>query len=107
MGGLLLILAWIECCDAVTIDQECVGYALECVRLAGLTEDQHTRERLFEIGRHWMAAATRGKTPEGREAIGLEESHAHRGISTAPPSRPDILPGSALPGAFSVAVALS
>ena len=43
--------------DAVTIDQQCVGYALECVRLAGLTEDQQIRERLLEIARDWMALA--------------------------------------------------
>jgi hypothetical protein len=29
-----------------TADQVCEGYASECVRLAGLTEDQHIRDRL-------------------------------------------------------------
>jgi hypothetical protein len=41
----------------VKIDQECVGYALECVRLAGLTDDQQIRERLLEMARDWMALA--------------------------------------------------
>jgi hypothetical protein len=43
--------------DAVAIDQECVGYAFECVRLAGLTEDQQIRERLLEMARDWSALA--------------------------------------------------
>jgi hypothetical protein len=31
-----------------TADQVCEGYASECVRLAGLTEDQHIRDRLLD-----------------------------------------------------------
>ena len=41
----------------VTINEEFVGYARECVRLAGLTEDENLRERLLEMARSWMAAA--------------------------------------------------
>jgi len=52
----------------VTLNEEFVGYARECVRLAGLTEDDKLRERLLEMARSWMAAAMgeadRSPTPE-------------------------------------------
>ena len=38
-------------------DEECVGYARECVRLAGQTTDQDLREQLFNMARDWLAAA--------------------------------------------------
>jgi hypothetical protein len=38
-------------------DEECMGYARECVRLARLASDQQIREKLFAIARDWMAAA--------------------------------------------------
>jgi hypothetical protein len=41
----------------MTTDKDCMGYARECVRLAGLTTDQEMREKLFAIARDWMAAA--------------------------------------------------
>jgi hypothetical protein len=36
-------------------DEECVGYARECVRLAGLCTDQEVRDQLLEMARNWMA----------------------------------------------------
>ena len=38
-------------------DEECVGYARECVRLAGLATDKELREQLLQMARHWMAEA--------------------------------------------------
>jgi hypothetical protein len=38
-------------------DSECVDYARECVRLAGLTTDPQIRDQLLKMARHWMAAA--------------------------------------------------
>ena len=38
-------------------ESECIEYARECVRLAGLTDDPDIRDRLLEIAREWMAAA--------------------------------------------------
>jgi hypothetical protein len=38
-------------------DEECVGYARECVRLAGLTDEPEIRDQLFALAREWMAAA--------------------------------------------------
>ena len=41
-------------------EQKCLEYARECVRLAGLSEDQQTRDRLFDMAREWMVAAMDG-----------------------------------------------
>jgi hypothetical protein len=38
-------------------DKECVEYARDCVRLAGLATDPELRERLLQQAREWMAAA--------------------------------------------------
>jgi hypothetical protein len=38
-------------------DEECVDYARECARLAGLTADQEIRDQLLNMAREWMAAA--------------------------------------------------
>ena len=42
---------------AMATESECIQYARECVRLAGLTDDPDIRDRLLEIAREWMAAA--------------------------------------------------
>jgi hypothetical protein len=48
-----------------TTDDECVGYARECVRLAGLTDNPELREQLLNMAREWMATAMHErKTPE-------------------------------------------
>jgi hypothetical protein len=41
------------------MDERCIGYARECVRLAGLTEDEVLREQLLNLARNWMATAMR------------------------------------------------
>ena len=38
-------------------DRECVDYAHECTRLAGLTDEPEIRDQLFALAREWMAAA--------------------------------------------------
>jgi hypothetical protein len=45
--------------SAVTTDNECVVYARECVRLAGLAESPELRKKLLQMARDWMAAAMR------------------------------------------------
>jgi hypothetical protein len=49
-----------------TTENECVGYARECVRLAGLTEDPVLRDQLLDIAGSWMAAAMHegGRVPQ-------------------------------------------
>jgi hypothetical protein len=37
-------------------EDDCVSYACECVRLAGLTDDDVIREELLKLARHWIAA---------------------------------------------------
>jgi hypothetical protein len=36
-------------------EDDCVSYAFECVRLAGLTDDEVIRERLLKLARGWIA----------------------------------------------------
>jgi hypothetical protein len=37
-------------------EDDCVSYACECVRLAGLTDDEVIREELLKLARYWIAA---------------------------------------------------
>ena len=43
----------------MVIDQECVDYARECERLAGMAKDQEIRKHLLDLAREWMAVALR------------------------------------------------
>ena len=55
-----------------TIDDECVDYARECVRLAGLTDNPELREQLLNMAREWMATAMHGAQDAGLKiATGL------------------------------------
>jgi len=48
-----------------TEDDDCIGYARECVRLSGLTQDPELREQLLNMAREWMATAMHeAKTPK-------------------------------------------
>jgi hypothetical protein len=38
-------------------DQECVNFARECVRLAGMTSDPEMREQMLKLARQWLANA--------------------------------------------------
>jgi hypothetical protein len=38
-------------------DKECLGYARECARLAGLTTDPQLQEQLLKRADEWMAMA--------------------------------------------------
>ena len=42
----------------MTTDKECIEYARECERLAGLTTDPELQERFLEMARNWMRTAT-------------------------------------------------
>jgi hypothetical protein len=53
------------------IDKELEGYARECVRLAGLTEDASIREQLLAMAREWMQMAM-GEQQRG------EAAHRHQ-----------------------------
>ena len=45
-------------------DDECTGYARECVRLAGLTKDPQLRDQLLDMAREWMGAAMHDEAAE-------------------------------------------
>lgn len=47
------------------------GYARECIRLAGLTDDPQIKEQLILMAREWMNAALQAK----RGAADLDEDH--------------------------------
>jgi hypothetical protein len=49
--------------DEEVTDEECVGYARECERLATLCSDQEVREQLLQMARNWMAEAARPTHP--------------------------------------------
>ena len=48
---------------AKTTDDECVGYARECVRLSGLTADPQLQDHLLKMAREWMAEAMHDPRP--------------------------------------------
>jgi hypothetical protein len=41
----------------MTVDEKCMAHARECVRLAGLTNDQEVRDQLIALARDWIVAA--------------------------------------------------
>jgi hypothetical protein len=41
----------------MTTEKECKKDARECVRLAGLIDDQQNRDQLLSMAREWMSAA--------------------------------------------------
>jgi alkylation response protein AidB-like acyl-CoA dehydrogenase len=59
--------------SAMATESECIEYARECVRLAGLTDDPDIRDRLLEIARDWMAAAM-GEDEAAAPSISASES---------------------------------
>lgn len=59
----------------MTIDQECVDYARECMRLASLTKDHDLQAKLLDLARQWMAAASHeAKAPEANGKT-FEDGH--------------------------------
>jgi hypothetical protein len=56
-------------------DEECVDYARECVRLAGLANDQELREQLLQMARNWMAEAMHERC---KDAVALKPASSRR-----------------------------
>jgi hypothetical protein len=53
----------------ITSEDDCVGYARDCERLARMATDPEARERLFQMAREWMAIAMHeATTPERKLA---------------------------------------
>jgi len=58
-------------------DRDCVEYARECVRLAGLAENADMREHFLQLAREWMALAMNERgIPQPKNAVGLREDPA-------------------------------
>jgi hypothetical protein len=50
-------------------DRECIDYACECIRLAGLTDDAEIRDLFMAMARAWMTMAGREGSDAGREGL--------------------------------------
>ena len=44
--------------------EKCMAHARECVRLAGLTDDQEVRDQLIALARDWIVAARKEEEEE-------------------------------------------
>ena len=57
--------------SGMVTDEECLNYARDCVRLAGLTKnDVELRDYFLKLAREWMAAAEHEeKVPELKSSV--------------------------------------
>jgi phosphopantothenoylcysteine synthetase/decarboxylase len=46
------------------VDKKSMAHARECVRLAGLTDDQEVRDQLIALARDWIVAARKHEEEE-------------------------------------------
>jgi hypothetical protein len=51
---------------SMATDKECMEYARECVRLAGLADDQQIRDQLLSMAHEWTGAAMHEDEPPRR-----------------------------------------
>jgi hypothetical protein len=49
------------------VDKKSMAHARECVRLAGLTDEQEVRDQLIDLARDWIVAARRKKKKKEEE----------------------------------------
>ena len=49
--------------------EDCVSYACECVRLAGLIDDEELRRHLLELARQWLAMREREYSDARRSEV--------------------------------------
>jgi RES domain-containing protein len=49
------------------VDKKSMAHARECVRLAGLTDEQEVRDQLIDLARDWIVAARRKKKKKKKE----------------------------------------
>jgi phosphopantothenoylcysteine synthetase/decarboxylase len=49
------------------VDKKSMAHARECVRLAGLTDDQEVRDQLIDLASDWIVAARRKKKKKKEE----------------------------------------
>jgi hypothetical protein len=73
-------------------DEECVGYARECVRLAGLATDQELREQLLQMARNWMAEAMHERCKDALALKPTSPKQSRKCLSFTRPERAGGLP---------------
>ena len=65
----------------MTIDEKCMAHARECVRLAGLTDDQGVRNQLIALARDWIIAARKEEDDDDSKVLvfpsAVERSRRH------------------------------
>lgn len=66
----------------MTIDEKCMAHARECVRLAGLTDDQEVRDQLIALARDWIVAARKEEEDDDESKVlvfppAVERSRRH------------------------------
>src|SRR6266566_9109085 len=53
----------------MTVDEKCMAHARECVRLAGLTDDQEVRDQLIALARDWIVAARKEEDDDDSKVL--------------------------------------
>ena len=65
----------------MTVDEKCMAHARECVRLAGLTDDQGVRNQLIALARDWIIAARKEEDDDDSKVLvfpsAVERSRRH------------------------------
>ena len=65
----------------MTVDEKCMAHARECVRLAGLTDDQEVRDQLIAMARDWIVAARKEEEDDDSKVLvfpsAVERSRRH------------------------------
>ena len=74
----------------MTVDEKCMAHARECVRLAGLTDDQEVRDQLIALARDWIVAARKEEEEDDDSKVlvfpsAVERSRRH-GLTDVPAS---------------------
>ena len=58
--------------------EKCMAHARECVRLAGLTDDQEVRDQLIALARDWIVAARKEEEDDDDSKVLAFPSHARK-----------------------------
>jgi hypothetical protein len=64
----------------MTVDEKCMAHARECVRLAGLTDDQEVRDQLIALARDWIVAKEEEEDDDSKVLVfpsAVERSRRH------------------------------
>jgi hypothetical protein len=68
----------------VATDKAMKGYARDCVRLAGMTDDPEVRDPLLKMAREWMETA-RGEQPRVKRIARASKASTSQDMSWSDP----------------------